>query len=56
MNQEAIINIIILEGVLDILDSKPPYLIEMHLSAFAKEKRQKLAAEALSPAEQPAQV
>jgi len=55
-NEEILLHSIILEGVLDILDAKPPYLIEMHLSAYALEKKKKLAAEAPPPLEEPAQV
>ncbi|OGS04276.1 MAG: hypothetical protein A3G41_04070 [Elusimicrobia bacterium RIFCSPLOWO2_12_FULL_59_9] len=36
--QETLVLEILVEGVLDIMESKPPYLIEMHLLAYAEKK------------------
>lgn len=56
MNEEVLLYMVLLEGVLDIMDSKPPYLVEMHLNAYALEKKKKIAAEGAPSLEQPAQV
>lgn len=57
-NEELLLYLVLLEGTLDILDAKPPYLVEMHLNAYALERKKKLAAEAAPapPLEEPAQV
>ncbi|MBI4055572.1 MAG: MotA/TolQ/ExbB proton channel family protein [Elusimicrobia bacterium] len=47
--QEGLILEVIVEGVLDILESKPPYLVELHLSSYASEKRQTLQVPAAAP-------
>jgi len=58
MNEEVLLYLVLVEGVLDILDSKPPYLVEMHLNAYAHERKKKLASEGAGapPLEEPAQV
>lgn len=58
MVDEILVYLVLLEGVLDILDSKPPYLVEMHLNAYAHERKKKLASEGAGapPLEEPAQV
>lgn len=47
--QETLLLEIVLEGVLDLLESKSPYLVETHLSAYAMQRRRAL--EAPRPAE-----
>jgi len=56
MNEEVLAYMLLLEGVLDIMDSKPPYLVEMHLNAYALEKKKKLASEGAPSLQEPAQV
>ena len=57
MNEEVMVYMVMMEGVLDILDSKPPYLVEIHLNAYAHDRKKKLASEGAAPSlEEPAQV
>jgi chemotaxis protein MotA len=58
MNEEVLAYMVLLEGVLDILDSKPPYLVEMHLNSYAHDRKKKLSTEGAGapPLEEPAQV
>ena len=42
--QESLVMEVIMEGVLDILESKPPYLIGLHLNSYTAKKRETSAA------------